>query len=268
MVERNVVLGELCSVHGLPRRVLQAQTYGFTTMMEASPRLNNLVGRPGRCNGLDRPGSIEFACQVDPAGSQCHRVSGREIAGADIRWLILSLRTQIIDMRSARPGTVRGGGGGGGRSGASISGGAPSLSYGPSCGSHCGGTESAMLHMSPLRSVRRNGTIKSNSILSLVLFAVLLTGCAAREARQAALARRTPMSQAPGPARRPGTEILSNHVDAQPTGTEVTGMMNIGGRPDLSGRVNGAIEGEPARPVAEESSPVRRDLGPARQHDD
>jgi hypothetical protein len=87
--------------------------------------------------------------------------------------------------------------------------------------------------------------MKTNSILSLVLFAVLLTGCAAWEARQAALA--APNADVAGTWTGKTTgdgNFFPITLTLDQTGTDVTGVMNIGGRPDLSGRVNGTIEGE------------------------
>ena len=84
--------------------------------------------------------------------------------------------------------------------------------------------------------------MRTNAILSLTLLAVVLTGCsAAWEARQAALD--APNADVAGTWTGKTTGDGKFLTLAQ-TSTDVTGMMNIGGRPDLSGRVTGSIKGE------------------------
>ena len=87
--------------------------------------------------------------------------------------------------------------------------------------------------------------MRTNAILSLTLLAVVLTGCAAWEARQAALD--APNADVAGTWAGKTTgdgKFLPITLTLAQTSTDVTGMMNIGGRPDLSGRVTGSIKGE------------------------
>jgi hypothetical protein len=83
-------------------------------------------------------------------------------------------------------------------------------------------------------------------IALLALFAVGSAGCgAAREAQQAAANAPTANVTGTwsGSAGTGGVFIPVTMTLAQ-TGTNVSGNMNIGGRPDLSGPVKGTVQGE------------------------
>ncbi len=88
--------------------------------------------------------------------------------------------------------------------------------------------------------------MRTNAIVSLTLLAVVLTGCsAAWEARQAALD--APNADVAGTWTGKTTgdgKFLPITLTLDQTSTDVTGVMNIGGRPDLSGRIKGTIKGE------------------------
>ncbi len=88
--------------------------------------------------------------------------------------------------------------------------------------------------------------MRTNAILSLTLLAVVLTGCsAAWEARQAALD--APNADVAGTWTGKTTgdgKFLPITLTLDQTSTDVTGMTNISGRPDLSGRIKGTIKGE------------------------
>ena len=88
--------------------------------------------------------------------------------------------------------------------------------------------------------------MRTNAILSLTLLAVVLTGCsAAWEARQAALD--APNADVAGTWTGKTTgdgKFLPITLTLDQTSTDVKGMMNVGGRPDLSGRVTGTVKGE------------------------
>src|SRR4029077_18471703 len=82
--------------------------------------------------------------------------------------------------------------------------------------------------------------------VGLVLLAVVTAGCgAAREAQQAAAT--APNANVAGTwtayARTGGVSVPVTMTLAQ-TGTDVSGTMNVGGRPDLSGPVKGTLSGE------------------------
>ena len=86
--------------------------------------------------------------------------------------------------------------------------------------------------------------MRTNAIV-LTFLAFVLTGCAAWEARQAAL--NAPNADVAGTWTGKTTgdgKFLPVTLTLEQTGTDVTGMMNISGRPDLSGRVRGTIKGE------------------------
>jgi len=87
--------------------------------------------------------------------------------------------------------------------------------------------------------------MRTNAILPFALLAVVLTGCAAWEARQAAL--NAPNADVAGTWAGKTTgdgKFLPITLTLDQTGTDATGVMNIGGRPDLTGRVKGTIKGE------------------------
>jgi hypothetical protein len=82
--------------------------------------------------------------------------------------------------------------------------------------------------------------------VGLMLLAVVTAGCgAAREAQQAAA--NAPTAQVAGTwtgyAGTGGVSVPVTMTLAQ-TGTDVSGTMNVGGRPDLSGPVKGTLKGE------------------------
>lgn len=87
--------------------------------------------------------------------------------------------------------------------------------------------------------------MKRTAIPLLILLGVTSMGCSGWEARRAALNAPT--------ADVGGTWTGNTTGEDKPypitltldqTGTDVTGMMRIGGRPDLSGRVRGTVRGE------------------------
>ena len=81
--------------------------------------------------------------------------------------------------------------------------------------------------------------------MSLTLLAVVLIGCAAWEGRQAALDAPNADVAGTWTGKMTGDgKFLPITLTLAQTSTDVTGMMNIGGRPDLSGRVTGSIKGE------------------------
>jgi hypothetical protein len=88
--------------------------------------------------------------------------------------------------------------------------------------------------------------MKAPAILFLALLAVVSTGCSsAWEARQAAL--NAPTSDVGGTWTGNTTGEDKPYpvtLTLEQAGTDVTGMMRIGGRPDLSGRVRGTVRGE------------------------
>ena len=88
--------------------------------------------------------------------------------------------------------------------------------------------------------------MKTPAILFLALLAVGSTGCSsAWEARQAAL--NAPTSDVVGTWTGNTTGEDKPYpvtLTLEQNGTDVTGMMRIGGRPDLSGRVRGTVRGE------------------------
>jgi hypothetical protein len=94
-------------------------------------------------------------------------------------------------------------------------------------------------------AVERNGTMKTTAILLVTLLGVVSTGCSGWEARRAALDAPT--------ADVGGTWTGNTTGEDKPypitltldqTGTDVTGVMWIGGLPNLSGRVRGTVRGE------------------------
>ena len=87
--------------------------------------------------------------------------------------------------------------------------------------------------------------MRTNAILRVALLAVALTGCAGWEARQAALNAPTADVAGTWTGKTTGDgKFLPITLTLDQTGADVTGVMNVGGRPDLSGRVRGTIKGE------------------------
>jgi hypothetical protein len=111
--------------------------------------------------------------------------------------------------------------------------------------------------------------MRTSAILLLALLAIVSTGCSAWEARQAALDAPNTDVAGTWTGKTTGDGKFSPiTLTLDQTGTDVTGTMNIGGRPDLSGRVKGTHQGGVAHAVSDEPNPFRRNLGSARQHDD
>jgi len=87
--------------------------------------------------------------------------------------------------------------------------------------------------------------MRTNAILLLALLGVVSTGCSAWEARQAALSAPTSDVAGTWTGKTTGDGKFSPiTLTLSQTGTDVRGVMNIGGRPDLSGRVTGSVKGE------------------------
>jgi hypothetical protein len=87
--------------------------------------------------------------------------------------------------------------------------------------------------------------MRTSAILFLALFAIVSTGCSAWEARQAALDAPNADVAGTWTGKTTGDGKFSPiTLTLDQTGTDVAGMMNVGGRPDLSGRVKGTIKGE------------------------
>jgi len=87
--------------------------------------------------------------------------------------------------------------------------------------------------------------MKTATLLRVVFLAAVLTGCSTGDARRAAL-------DAPN-ADVAGTWTGNTTADGnaypvtltlQQTGTDVAGEIRIAGRPDVSGRVQGKVQGE------------------------
>src|SRR5262245_9978488 len=91
----------------------------------------------------------------------------------------------------------------------------------------------------------RSGTMKTATILLLALLAVVSTGCGGWEARRAALDAPTADVAGTWTGKTTGDgSFYPITLTLSQTGTDVTGVMNISGRPDLSGRVRGTVRGE------------------------
>ncbi len=87
--------------------------------------------------------------------------------------------------------------------------------------------------------------MKRAAISLLALLAVVSTGCSAWESRRAAL--NAPNADVAGTWTGKTTgdgKFYPVTMTLEQTGTDVTGAINISGRPDLSGRVRGTVEGE------------------------
>jgi len=88
--------------------------------------------------------------------------------------------------------------------------------------------------------------MKTAAIVPLASLGLVSTGCGtAWEARQAAL--NAPTADVAGTWTGKTTadqKFYPVTLTLDQTGTEVTGTINISGRPDLSGRVRGGIQGE------------------------
>jgi len=87
--------------------------------------------------------------------------------------------------------------------------------------------------------------MKAATILLLAWLAVVLTGCTAWEARRAAL--NAPNVDAAGTWTGKTTgdgKFYPITLTLDQTSTDVTGSIRISGRPDLSGRVQGTVQGE------------------------
>jgi hypothetical protein len=84
-----------------------------------------------------------------------------------------------------------------------------------------------------------------NAIVLVAVLAIVATGCAAWEARQAAL--NAPNADVAGTWTGTTTGEGKPHpitLTLEQTGTAVTGAIQIAGRPELSGRVRGSVRGE------------------------
>src|SRR4030095_12512721 len=111
--------------------------------------------------------------------------------------------------------------------------------------------------------------MRTNAILSLTLLAVVLTGCAAWEARQAALdAANADVAGPPTGKTTGGGKIIAHRVDLGPDQHRRQGH-------DERWRATGSLrprhghyQRRAPHTVADEPNPVRRYLGPAGQHDD
>jgi len=86
----------------------------------------------------------------------------------------------------------------------------------------------------------------SPAIVFLVLLGVISAGCSgAWEARQAALNAPTADVKGTWTGRTTGEDKpYPITLTLDQTGTDVTGMMRIAGRPEVSGRVRGTVRGE------------------------
>jgi len=83
----------------------------------------------------------------------------------------------------------------------------------------------------------------------LVLFGIAVSGCgAAREAQQAAA--NAPTADVGGTwtgSSTTGGSFVPVTLTLSQTGTDLTGSVNVGGRPDMSGAVKGSVQGELVR---------------------
>jgi hypothetical protein len=87
--------------------------------------------------------------------------------------------------------------------------------------------------------------MKATAIWLLALLVVVSAGCGAWEARRAALSAPTADVGGTWTGNTTGEEKpYPITLTLEQTGTDVTGALRIGGRPDLSGRVRGTIQGE------------------------
>jgi len=87
--------------------------------------------------------------------------------------------------------------------------------------------------------------MKTPAIVLLMLLGAVLTGCAFREARQAALNAPTADVRGTWTGTTTGEDKpFPVTLTLDQTGTNVTGTMRVAGRPDISGRVTGSVRGE------------------------
>lgn len=87
--------------------------------------------------------------------------------------------------------------------------------------------------------------MRVTALVSLALFGFASMGCTAWEARSAALNAPTADVRGTWTGTTTGEDKpYPITLTLEQTGTDVTGMMRIGGRPELSGRVGGSVRGE------------------------
>ena len=87
--------------------------------------------------------------------------------------------------------------------------------------------------------------MRVTAILCLALLGVASAGCSAWEAKRAALNAPTGDVGGTWTGATTGEEKpYPITLTLEQTGTTVTGVMRVGGRPDLSGRVSGSVRGE------------------------
>ena len=87
--------------------------------------------------------------------------------------------------------------------------------------------------------------MKATAILLLGLLGIVSTGCSSWEARRAALNAPTADVRGTWTGTTTGEEKpYPITLTLEQTGTDVTGVMRIAGKPDLSGRVRGTVRGE------------------------
>ena len=87
--------------------------------------------------------------------------------------------------------------------------------------------------------------MKAMAILCLALLGIVSTGCSSWEARRAALNAPTADVRGTWTGTTTGEEKpYPITLTLEQTGADVTGVMRIAGKPDLSGRVRGTVRGE------------------------
>jgi hypothetical protein len=87
--------------------------------------------------------------------------------------------------------------------------------------------------------------MKATAILLLAVLGIVSTSCSSWEARRAALNAPTADVKGTWTGTTTGEDKpYPITLTLEQTGTDVTGMMRIAGRPDLSGRVRGTVRGE------------------------
>ena len=87
--------------------------------------------------------------------------------------------------------------------------------------------------------------MKTTVIGLLVLFGLAVSGCGAREAQQAAA--NAPTANVAGTwtgSSTTGGSFVPITMTLGQTGTDLTGSVSVGGRPDISGPVKGSVQGE------------------------
>jgi hypothetical protein len=91
--------------------------------------------------------------------------------------------------------------------------------------------------------------MKTTAIGLLVLFGIAVSGCGtAREAQQAAA--NAPTANVAGTwtgSSTTGGSFVPITLTLGQTGTDLTGSISVGGRPDISGAVKGSVQGELVR---------------------